>query len=161
VGAILKGGTHSNASFSEVPTLPDGYGLDIVVLQARDPHWLHAYWELQPSTLEKGRSALGEQASVAWLAVRVCELAGPELKVSRFFDIGFPAGASAWTFQVDPSGRSWLVQVGLRTPAGKFHRLVQSNVVQTPPDHPSELIDEQWGWLSLPSVEPGASSSSR
>jgi len=134
-------------------TLPDGYGADIVVLQPRDPHWLHAYWELQPSTLARERTAQ--------LVLRVCEVEGPELGISRSFDIGLPAGLSAWTFQVDPSGRSWLVQVGLKTPDGKFHRLVQSNVVRTPPDSPSEQIDEQWGWLPLPSVEPGASSSSR
>ncbi len=111
--------------------------------------------------LNRGRAALGSEGSQAQLTLRVCEVEGPEFSCGPFFDIGLPDGASAWTFEVGLSDRSWLVQIGLKTPSGKFHLLIQSNIVRTPPDHASAQIDEQWGWLPLPSVEPGASSSSR
>ena len=33
---------------------------DRLVVMVRDPYWLHAYWELNPRTVERAQSALGQ-----------------------------------------------------------------------------------------------------
>lgn len=39
---------------------------DRLVVMVRDPYWLHAYWELNPRSVERAQSALGQH----WHATR-------------------------------------------------------------------------------------------
>ena len=135
--------------------LPSSYGQDLIVLQARDPRWLCAYWELTPAHVASGRAKLGsEESKAAWI-LRVYQEGSP-----RRFDIDLSPGANDWTFQVKPD-RTWIVEIGLRALDGRFVPLARSNRVRTPPDRPSDRIDPDWepidslsgGWPSPSSAE--------
>lgn len=136
--------------------LPSSYGQDLIVLQPRDPWWLHAYWELTPPRVAAGRAELGAEASSAGWILRVYDEDSP-----RSFDIGLSPGASDWAFEVKPD-RTWIVEIGLRALSGRFVPLARSNRVRTPPDRPSERIDPEWGLIgSLSGGRPSPSSAER
>ena len=118
--------------------LPARYGEDRIVLQARDPWYLHVYWELRSETVERGKRALGAQD--AFFALRVHELE------SGWFDVSVSGDLGDWYLHVTPD-RGWFVEIGLKTSDGRFYSLARSNTVRTPPDKPSDRIDERWGLL--------------
>ncbi|MCX7662069.1 MAG: DUF4912 domain-containing protein, partial [Candidatus Omnitrophica bacterium] len=57
--------------YPTVEQLPQGYGEDRLVVQTRDPWWIHAYWELTPKIYEKVMLELIEQFYQAKKVLRV------------------------------------------------------------------------------------------
>ena len=123
-------------------TLPSSYGGDLIVLQIRDPWWLHSYWELLPGTIARGREKLGKEGSAAELALRVYEEG-----TLRWFDVRLSDGTTDWFIEVDPPDRSWTVEIGLKTRSGRFLALARSNTVRTPPAGSVEGGDGRWGYV--------------
>lgn len=150
-------GVARNDVSHEEPPLPSSYGQDLIIAQPRDPNWIHVYWELKPETLESGKGKLGSQGPQAHLTLRVYELrsaSAAEFDAARWFDIGIYHPIGDWTIEVGPPDRAWCVEIGLKTRAGLFFALARSNIARTPPDRPSDRIDEKWGVLreSMPGV---------
>jgi hypothetical protein len=116
--------------------------VDLIVLQPRDPWWLHTYWELLESTVARGRKKLGVEGSAAELTLRVYEEG-----TSRWFDIRLAPGAADWYIEVNPPDSSWTVEIGLKTRWGRFLALARSNTVRTPPAGPIEGMNGKWGYL--------------
>ena len=54
--------------------LPYGYGQDKIVLQVRDPWWLHAYWEVTPATYQRLQEGLREAFNSAKRVLRVYDV---------------------------------------------------------------------------------------
>ncbi|MBI3333352.1 MAG: DUF4912 domain-containing protein [Candidatus Omnitrophica bacterium] len=134
---------------------PAAYRVDQIVLQPRDPRWIHAYWELLPETVSHGWAELGKEGAASRMILRVCEE-----ESGRWFDIDLKVDARDWTIAVEPPDRGWTVEIGLRAPSGRFLALARSNTVRTPPDHPSDRIVEDWGLLEgLPQGRSGTYSS--
>ncbi len=135
--------------------LPLHYGDDRIVLQTRDPWWLHTYWELKSATVSRGRAQLGAEAEAAFFALRVYQ------EGASWFDIPVHSEVGDWYIEVKPDA-AWTVEIGLKTPGGRFLALARSNTVRTPPDRPSDRIDEKWGVLKgLPTDRFESSSSAR
>jgi hypothetical protein len=114
----------------------------------KDPWWLYAYWEIQPSTERSIRSQLLPQ-EVAGLQtiLRVHDVTGvdfPSQPANHSFDIGLSGLATNWFIHVNAPDRSFVVDIGLLTASGRFLLLARSNRVTTPRFGPSDVIDEQW-----------------
>jgi hypothetical protein len=114
----------------------------------KDPWWLYAYWEIQPSTERSVRSQLLPQ-EVAGLqtVLRVHDVTGvdfPSQPPGHSFDIGLSGLATNWFIHTDAPDRSFVVDIGLLTASGRFLLLARSNRVTTPRFGPSDVIDEQW-----------------
>ncbi len=127
--------------------LPAGYGEDLIILQIRDPWWLHAYWEVIAGTWEKLKEKLGNTFYSAKKVLRVYDVSQVIFNgknAHKFFDIEIPVEASNWYIDTDGPGRSWCVDLGLRLPSGEFITIVRSNTVHTPLDGPSWITDEEW-----------------
>jgi len=127
--------------------LPSHYDQDKMVLQVRDPHWLHAYWELRGQTLEAVRNKLGDEFYRAKKILRVYDVTNimfNGLNANRFFDIVINDYATSWYIDTGAPGRSWCVDLGLMLSDGSFVMLLRSNVVTTPLDGPSWITDEEW-----------------
>ena len=127
--------------------LPRGYGRDKIVLQARDPWWLHTYWEMTEDTRGRLMRELGNQFHQARAVLRVYDVSNiifDGTNAHRFFDIEIRFEAGNWYIDAGGPGRSWCVDLGLRLPDGKFITVVRSNVVSTPLDGPSWITDEEW-----------------
>jgi hypothetical protein len=121
--------------------LPRAYGLNRVVLLARDPWWLFAHWEISPVERIEALRTLGTEGEAAREVLRVH---GPEGDGLPPRDIDLEPGTGRLHFRVDHPGRTYRVDVGLRTTSGRFIALVSSNPVTTPPAAPSPDLGVRW-----------------
>ncbi|MEI6831598.1 MAG: DUF4912 domain-containing protein [Candidatus Omnitrophota bacterium] len=127
--------------------IPHSYDQDKIVLQVRDPHWLHTYWELRNQTLGGLRLRLGNEFARSRRVLRVYDVTNIVFDGSNansFFDIQVNDFTNSWYIDTNGPGRSWCVDLGLMLPDGRFIMIVRSNVVQTPSDNPSWITDEEW-----------------
>lgn len=127
--------------------LPSSYDLDRIVLQVRDPHWLHTYWELKTETIEGLKARLSDKFYRAKKVLRVYDVTNIIFNGSnanRFFDIVVNESADSWYINTAGPGCSWCVDLGLILADGTFITIIRSNVVQTPLDGPSWVTDEEW-----------------
>ena len=128
--------------------LPSGYAQDKIVLQVRDPWWIHAYWEITESTWERLRLEFPRELSGDFKRVlRVYDVSHIKFKgdnAHRFFDIEITPDANNWYIDTKEHGRSWCVDFGLLLGNGKFITVVRSNTVFTPLESPSWITDEEW-----------------
>ncbi|TRZ96480.1 DUF4912 domain-containing protein [bacterium] len=127
--------------------LPFEYGRDRMILQVRDTHWVHVYWELTNQTLDKFRKELGKDFYTTRRALRVYDISQINFNgnnAHRFFDIQINEYANNWYIDTDGPGRSWCVDLGLLLADGRFITILRSNTVQSPSDGPSWITDEEW-----------------
>ncbi|MEW6516954.1 MAG: DUF4912 domain-containing protein [candidate division FCPU426 bacterium] len=123
----------------------DRYGDNRIVLMIRDPYWCFVYWDL---SAEKQTEAIRElQQAGARLMLRVYDVTDLEFDGSnahRTMDIEVTEEATNWYINVWAADRAYCVDLGLLYPDGRFVTLARSNVVTTPRDSVSGVIDEEW-----------------
>ena len=132
----------------QMPTdLPYQYDRDRIVLQVRDPRWVHTYWEIRSTTFQRLISELRDDFYKAKRVLRVYDISNIIFNGSNahsFFDIETNDYANNWYIDTNGPGRSWCVDYGLRLPDGRFITIIRSNTVHTPLEGPSWLTDEEW-----------------
>jgi hypothetical protein len=136
-------------SASPAPSqLPSGYAQDRIVLQVRDPWWIHAYWEIAESTWERLNKEFSTYFAGSFNKVlRVYDISHIVFtgdNAHRFFDIEVSKEANNWYIDTQGPGRSWCVDFGIRLSNGKFITILRSNTVSTPLSGPSWITDEEW-----------------
>ena len=127
--------------------LPSGYGRDRIVVQVRDPWWIHAYWEIMGSTLDRIKAEIGDAFFSAKRILRVYDISHiifDGKNAHRFFDIDISSDATSWYIDTGAPGRSWCVDMGVLFRDGRFIMIARSNVVHTPLVGPSWILDEEW-----------------
>jgi hypothetical protein len=117
------------------------YGQGRVVLVARDPWSLFAYWEIPPMRRVEVLRSLAADGEAAQEILRVFETARIP---PPFRDIEFAPGAGWANVAVEHAGRTYRVEVGLRTVSGRFVPLATSNLVSTPAAEPSDDTSVRW-----------------
>jgi hypothetical protein len=60
------------------------------------------------------------------------------------FDIEIGDMAGNWYIEVGRPGSSYVAEIGLRAPDGRFLALLRSNFVTLPRDGMSPVVDEEW-----------------
>lgn len=149
--------------------LPPGFNQTKIVLQVRDPEWVHAYWEIAEFTWRD----VAASTHAAWSPksaprlLRVYDLGrgdgpGEAAQATRSFDIPIDHTANNWYINVGEPAKRYFVELGVLSPDGSFLPLCRSNVVVTPPGRPSDVIDLDWmtieeGLLAVARPTPGAS----
>jgi len=133
------------------PQLPHNYGVDRMVLMARDPHWLYAYWEITATKQEAFKSSYGPAAwSSSHPVLRVYDVTGVAFNganANRYVDIQVDEYVDNWHIQVEEPDRSFCVDLGRMFPDGRFVTLLRSNIVTTPRASLSDRLDEEWMWI--------------
>ncbi|MCM8800514.1 MAG: DUF4912 domain-containing protein [Candidatus Omnitrophica bacterium] len=127
--------------------LPERYGEDKMVAQTRDPWWIHVYWEIKDSTLQRLKKELKDDFYKAKRILRVYDISNiifDGTNAHRFFDIHINDYANNWYIDTAGPGRSWCVDWGLLLSDGRFITVVRSNPVFTPLEGPSWITDEEW-----------------
>jgi hypothetical protein len=127
--------------------LPAGYGTDKIIIQVRDPWWIHAYWEITGATLERIKTEIGEAFFSAKKILRIYDVSHiifDGKNAHRFFDIEVRPEATNWYIDTVGPGRFWCVDIGLLLSDGRFIMITRSNVVHTPLAGPSWITDEEW-----------------
>lgn len=133
--------------YLEEENIPDKYERDMIVLQVRDPWWLHAYWEVCQKTCQRLKNELARFFDTARKILRVYDVSFINFNGSnahRYFDIEISHNANSWYIDTSSPGRSWCVDLGLKLSDGRFITIVRSNIVTTPLDGPSWITDEEW-----------------
>ncbi|MBP6875813.1 MAG: DUF4912 domain-containing protein [Candidatus Eisenbacteria bacterium] len=152
---------HATAAVPETPSarrglgaplaMPERYGRNYAVLMARDPQWVHVYWEIKPESLNELRQNLGDGWKDHRWVMRVFAFPA-ETDLQRAeegngedrFDIELAPGAESWYVNVGRADRIYRVAIGIVTRDGRFHALARSNAVRTPRDTISHVLDEEW-----------------
>ena len=135
-------------SVEEQFSIPAGYGDNRIILMVKDPWWLYAYWEIQPSTERAVRGQLLPQEVPELQSIlRVSDVTGidfPAQPANHSFDISLSGLATNWYIQTNAPNRSFIVEIGLLTRTKRFLLLSRSNRVTAPRFGPSEIIDDAW-----------------
>lgn len=119
---------------------------DRMVLMVRGPHWIHAFWEITPRSVERATAALGQEWHAARPVLRLLQVesglqASPSERVVR--EIEVHGGVKNWFIDVREPIRC-RVEIGYRTPSGRFHGLARSNTVSTPISSQGDTLDAHW-----------------
>jgi hypothetical protein len=120
---------------------------DQIVTVARDPYWLHTYWELSRSTLARAQAALGQEWHTARPILRLMDVTSEDTTSAaerHIRDIEIHGGVNNWFIDVQSSPRSYRIDIGYLARRGKFFVLARSNVVTTPKAGTSDIFDEGW-----------------
>lgn len=122
---------------------PAAYGENRLVLMARDPWWIYAYWEITPKKEREVLTSLSSRnAGAVHRVLRIYRQNGA--RESSFFDIEIGDFADNWYLEVGVPGALWVSEIGLRSRDGRFYVLARSNSVRTPRYGVSEEIDPEW-----------------
>ncbi len=127
--------------------MPGRYHEDKIVVQVRDPWWIHTYWEVRNATVEDIKNSLGTRFHGAKSVLRVYDVSFISFNGNNahgYFDIEVGLEAQNWYIDVGSAGRSWCIDIGFRLNDGTFVLIARSNVVTTPLDGPSWITDEEW-----------------
>jgi len=133
--------------FVDSEVMPEDYGSTSMTLLARDPHWVHAYWEITRFDDEALRERLGAMANKAVYALRVYDTTLIEFNGSNanhWFDIDVGKDANNWYINFWSDHITCCAEIGLRTADGAFHALTRSNFVTTPREHLSPRNEIIW-----------------
>lgn len=128
--------------------LPQYYNQTYLRAMPRDPQWLYLYWELSRQTIDGIKNALGEEIfETSKPILRVSDITDIQYNGSNAhhtFDVAINHYANNWYLKVPQAGRTYVVEYGFMTPAGKFYLVIASNDVMIPRDSISDIIDEEW-----------------
>ena len=110
-----------------------------LVLMVRDPQWLFCYWELHGPKLPGVRAERGQGFidACAWVlrVYRISEGVAVDMEIE-------PAVGN-WYIHVGTFGM-YQLELGLLSPDGEWISLLVSQVVGTPREAPSDVVDEEW-----------------
>ncbi|MCK4537485.1 MAG: DUF4912 domain-containing protein [Candidatus Krumholzibacteria bacterium] len=120
--------------------IPSGYDRDHIAMMVRDPWWLFSYWEITETTFRKLEKRFGDEWSRCKMILRVFDRTSDR---KTFFDIETGYGQRRWYVNVSPN-RVWQTAIGLMSPDGKFTQIAVSDLIETPRDSVSDIIDDQW-----------------
>jgi hypothetical protein len=144
--------------------IPWGYGRDRVTAIAVDPDRLFVYWEVRDETLDASRERLGHAGARAVLVMRVYDTSGRIFdgeNAHSYFDQDVQRNDRQWFCQVNKPSSSAHVEMGLRTPDGRFLKLMRSGRVDFPRKEPAAPRPAEWMRVvastgDIASREPGA-----
>jgi len=125
-------------------SLPDGYEKTEAALLPRDPYWMFVYWEITENSKKNIMKQVGEDVfEKSRGVIRVYEVDDKD-NIIRSFDIPAIIDAKNWYVNVNECGKSYICEIGLITPDGRFIAIVRTNKVTLPRSGVSDVIDEKW-----------------
>lgn len=117
------------------------YEEDRIVLLARDPNCIFAYWVIG----EKTYKTLRKKLQSSYLALRVYDVSGASVEnANSFFDIRVSERIGSWHIEVKKPDNEFLVEIGFLSPAGNFLPAARSNRILTPGAKVGQLRLEDW-----------------
>ncbi|HAA90697.1 MAG: Uncharacterized protein XD63_1690 [Thermoanaerobacterales bacterium 50_218] len=118
-----------NNSEQEKPfDLPLTYGENKIIALVRDPYWIFAYWEVSETSKWEGSRPV----------LRLCEEGGSyqQIEINDY--------ANNWYINTGRPNTTFWVELGRILPDGTYILIARSNLVTTPRDRVSEIVDEEW-----------------
>ncbi len=138
-------GAHATDQLAEPDTLPASYDDNRVVLLARDPHWLYAYWDFAAShfrTMQDQFGAINDGLTLKLFDVTHIEFNGNNAWNST--EIRLTPFASNWYIPVPQADTTYCVEIGYYSREGRFVTLGRSNTITTPRAELATSTEVQW-----------------
>lgn len=111
-----------------------------IILLARNPYWLYAYWHILEETIKNFEDRYGdgswENYSLFLKLVNLSTQKDYLLPISNYAD--------SWYIKVGDTNCQWKVYLGKMVPGEGFIIFAESNMAITPPAGPSSIIDPEW-----------------
>lgn len=130
--------------------LPESYGSDRLVLLARDPHCLYAYWDLSPAHVERVRASANSDAlRIVLRTYDATQIPFDATPPTRFQDFAVAGNARSLYAYVGKPAASFVAEVGFLRNDGAFFPLARSAPVWTPRTEEPGTAPGQWmtvGW---------------
>jgi hypothetical protein len=127
--------------------IPWGYGRDRLTATPVDPERLFLYWEVRDESIDAARERLGPAGARAALVMRIYDTSGRICdgdNAHASFDQDIQRGDRQWFCTVGKPASSAHVEFGLRTPDGRFLKLVRSGRVDFPRKDPAGGRPPEW-----------------
>lgn len=121
----------------ETYTLPQEYGDTKLTILVQDPHWMHAYWELNDKSRKKYGLERGKHHEK--VLIRLYNVSN-----NSYTDIEVTEENRSWYFKVPEAAKSYYAEMGILGKDGKFKAIVRSNTVTVPTNKAADVYDEQW-----------------
>ncbi|MFH1797937.1 MAG: DUF4912 domain-containing protein [Candidatus Omnitrophota bacterium] len=124
------------------------YDTTRLVLIAKDPFWMYAYWEVTPNSLESLKSVLTEeQKQRAKTILRVYDVTLIDfngMNANSYFDVEVGNNSDNWYINLWHNDVSYMAEIGLKIDDGRFYSLTRSNCVHVPRSTHSKRVEEIW-----------------
>jgi len=130
-------------------SLPARYGIDRLVLMARDPRWIYAYWEVTHEKYQEMYQKHLREWNLSRPLLRLYDLS-PKTSSEKELDVFISEGADNWYIRVDRPRHRFIAELGRLFPKQRFVSFLRSNVVELPPDSFSSITSEEWAPLGQP-----------
>ena len=127
------------SSLERGPDLSKGYGVTRLVLVARDPRWLHVYWEVAPDTWTVAEILFGPGIRDTGKTILRFRAVGDGV----LFDVGVRLEARNWYARMPTPAGHWKAELGLMLADGRFALLAVSNEVRMPSGRVSDAVDDK------------------
>jgi hypothetical protein len=127
--------------------LPGSQAETEVVLLSVDPYLVYAYWDVTPADLRRTKRRAAKEYEGAAAVLRFHDLTGTVEKENipqNYFDVEIDLEARNWFVPLWSSGRTYRVQLGFRTPGGRFVSLALSNIAFSPSASLGEDTEERY-----------------
>jgi len=128
--------------------LPPDYSRTQLTLILKDPFWIYAYWDIARHSVEFLRSVVsGEQIDRAKTVLRMYDVTLKDFNGSNansYFDIEVGNFTNNWYVSLWIDNVSYIGDIGLQIPDGRFFTLARSNFVQTPRSTYSPRTEQIW-----------------
>jgi len=115
--------------------LPELYGLSRVVLLPVDPYLVHVYWEIDARDIEESRNRLAGKFDRLEPVLRFFDITNvlfDGTNARGCFDITIDLHAGKCYVRLLDPGKSYFVDLGIKTESSLFYPIVRSNVAETP-----------------------------
>ncbi len=129
-------------------SLPQRYGIDRLVLIARDPDWVYAYWEVTHERYRQMYERHLRDWGLSRPVLRIYDVT-PGRGRQKEMDVFISDHADNWYINISKPRHTLMAELGRLFPDNTFLRLVASNVVTLPADRFSDKISADWppvGW---------------
>ena len=139
--------TQSEQPPRESFSLPYSYNVTKIVLMVRDPYWAYVYWDIDDAKYKEVQYLIQTHSGRIKTILRVYDVTDVEFNgfnSHRTFDVDVSLEAKAWYIHTGVPDRDYLVDIGLLDDQGKFYLIARSNIMRTPRDTMSDVIDENW-----------------
>lgn len=126
---------------------PQAAAKDRLVAMVRDSFWLHAYWELSRTGVERAEAAMGQDWHSARPVLRVFEVSNSgstSAAETLWRTIDIHGGVNNWYIDVIDPPKSYRLDIGYLSASGKYFILCRSNIVTTPVPGTTDAIDGNW-----------------
>ncbi|WP_418791738.1 DUF4912 domain-containing protein [Phosphitispora sp. TUW77] len=135
-----------------VINLPWGYDDNKIMIMARDPETIFAYWDISEQLRNSLRFTHGSQWDESLPVLRVYDVTGIDyfngVNANSFFDIVINDFAGNWYLHVGTPNRTFCVDLGKILKDGTFVTIARSNITSTPRNCLSDRTDPEWMLVS-------------